>query len=273
MTEGRIELGKRVTKESESPYLQAYRSLVTDLRILLELNKQLPKSIKERKEKGLKSFSEKIDKLDKKSRAEFHKSIDKVMEFFKEKRSLTIEGKPAELLAEFVELLFLPERFNMFIRDMSLVYLIAQFESFLQNILRISFLEKPESLMSCQKSMTFEELMKFKDIDSVKQQIIQKEILSRINQDIEDINKYFGQKFNTDLSQFVNWKEFKERFYRRNILIHNSGMTNKLYRLKTGYKGKTKRMTVSQGYLKDSIELFEKMALKISEHFDSKFKV
>lgn len=120
--------------------------------------------------------------------------------------------------------------------------------------------------------MTFEELTKFKDINEAKREITEREITSVIGKDIKDINKYFEQKFNIDLSRFTSWKKFKERFYRRNIIIHRSGRADKIYRLKTGYKGKDEQMGVSQNYLKDSITLFENMGLKIAEHFDNKFK-
>ena len=125
--------------------------------------------------------------------------------------------------------------------------------------------------MGCKKSITFEEIFGVEDIKDVKQQIIEKEIFSMINQDIVDIAKHFERDFKANLDQFVGWKKFKERFYRRNIIVHNSGYPNKLYRLKTGFKGKDKRMTVSQNYLNDSIKLFDKTALEITNHFFNKF--
>ena len=68
----------------------------------------------------------------------------------------------------------------------------------------------------------------------------------------------------------INWNEFKERFYRRNIIIHNSGKPNKLYRTKTGYDGEDERLTVSKVYLKDSIRLFKMMSDKIALTFKTK---
>lgn len=263
-----------------APYRDAYQDLKNDLLLLRELNKQLPKSIKQIIDKRDKDTIKKIKAFDKKSQADFEKIyqlIDKTLRDWKSKktiksRKVTVDSKVAELFLYKIRTIMFSNRFNMFIRDMSLVYLVAEFESFIQNILRISFWKKPEILMSCQKSVTFEELLKSNDIDDLKQRIIEKEILSVVNQDIVEINTCFKQEFNTDLSKFVDWKQFKERFYRRNILIHNSGMTNRLYRLKTGYKGKDKRMTVSQRYLNDSTKLFDKMASKTSEHFRKKFK-
>jgi len=262
--------------ELKGSYFEAYNNLRNDLHILRELNSQLPKSIEKMVSKKKKQIRKRMQNLDEKSKEELDEFIESLGKYVKvakkTKKGLTLKGKPAELVSEFVFDAFLfPNRFNMFIRDMSLVYLVAEFESFLSQILQISFQIKPEILMTCQKSITLEELLKFKDINDLRQQIIEKEILSIINQDIEEINRYFTEKFHIEISQFVDWKGFTERFYRRNILIHNSGLPNRIYRLKTGYKGKDERLTVPENYLAESIKLFEEMAMKIYESFHDKF--
>ncbi len=266
----------------KSAYFKVFLMLEMTLRLLRDLNKQLPESVKRIFDKRTKKIRKKATKLDRKSKAQLEKLATYVIDNYEKS---ILENEKAEIefpqdVSPKIEKLFLDGMhtllfsvvYNAFIRDMSLVYLIAEFESFLRKVLEITFEKRPETLSTSQKNITLKELMKFKDINDAKQQIIQKEILSIINQDIEDINRYFERKFNVELSQFINWKKFQERFYRRNILIHNSGWTNGLYRLKTGYKGKDKRMTVSQDYLKESIELFEDIYRKISEHFYIKFK-
>lgn len=279
MTHDRKE--KMTELKNKGPYFQAYSNLKNELFILRELNKQLPRSVKQIREKRAKELKHKVTKLDEKSVADVVKFGDLLLKVIKETKSkklgektfsISVSDKAGKFISKTVRMMMLWWGFNRFIRDMSLVYLIAEFKSFLESILRISFQKKPEILASCQKSIKFEELTKFKDINDAKQQIIEKEVSSVIDQDIEDINKYFEQKFNTELSQFTNWKKFKERFYRRNVIIHRSGRADKIYRLKTGYKGKDEQMSVSQNYLKDSITLFENMGLKIAEHFNSKFK-
>jgi hypothetical protein len=68
----------------------------------------------------------------------------------------------------------------------------------------------------------------------------------------------------------VNGKKFKERFYRRNILTHNSGIPNELYRKKTGSTQK-ERLTVSKEYLDESIVIFENTATKLAKKLKEKF--
>lgn len=266
-----------------SPFFEAYTQLTNETFILKELNSELPQSIKEGKRKREKDIREKMASLDQKTRARVKTDINELVAFvdksLKSTRSkktprsptLAVKGRSADIFWDLACSVMLPLHFDKFIRDMSLVYLVAEFESFLRNVLEISFGKKPEILSSSRKTIRYEEIVKFKKIGDVKEQIIEREILSIINKDVENINEYFEEKFNVQLSLFPSWKEFKERFYRRNIIVHNSGMTNKLYRLKTGYKGKDKQMTVSQQYLEESIRLFEQMGLHIAEQLYDKF--
>lgn len=179
------------------------------------------------------------------------------------------------------------------IRDMSLVYLVACFENFLQRVLTISFRKTPETLRTCQKNLNYEELLKFNDMNAIREGIIEKEIMV-VNEDIEVIREYIKKKFNIDICKFNNeevekihavtnrklgietskfiWEDFKERFYRRNIIIHNLGMPNKLYRQKTGYKGENEALKVTMDYLIESISLFSQISMNIGLVFEEKMK-
>jgi len=99
-----------------------------------------------------------------------------------------------------------------FIRDMSLVYLVAEFESFLRDMLKIIFQIKPEVLSSSEKSIPYEELVKFKRISDTLEQIVEKEASSVVDQDIEKVKKYFDDRFKINMANHTEWKFFKERF-------------------------------------------------------------
>lgn len=265
---------KRLGAESyDDPFIAFFRSVV----VLRELNKELPESIEsivEGKEKVMQEKEKQLDEESKKQLAELANRLRKrleggknsVMDSF-DKYSKSVQ----ELLSEMLRTAELSSRGTILIRDMILVYLVTEFESFLRGVIKITFQRKPEVLSTSQKSITYEELVKFKQIDDALHRIIDKEASSIINQDIEDINKYFTDKFKVKMSVHTEWKEFKERFYRRNIIIHNDGVTNRVYRSKTGYKGRDKKMDVSEEYLEKSFRMFEELSLLVSEHFDSKF--
>ena len=128
------------------------------------------------------------------------------------------------------------------VRVMSLVFLVTIFEEFLKKNLTISFRKRPEALRSCQKNLSYEELLKFNDILEAREGIIEKEN-AIVNEDIETISEYIQKKFGIDIAIIshedgqkihkhaltllkidkpYNWSDFKERFYRRNLIVHNS---------------------------------------------------
>lgn len=253
-----------------------YEQFKMEMHIVSELNRRIPESIKKIEEQSRRAIKKEIEDLDKEAYEKYRKFLESLTALIMDPESdmePSISGRPAEILQKSIFDGFLfPRRFEMFIRDMSLVYLIAEFESFLQNVVRASFEKRPQVLATCKKSITFEELMKVEDIEEARHQILEKEVSEMANQDIEEIDNYFKERFNLNLSDSADWEAFKERFYRRNIIIHNNGIPNRTYRLKTGFSGKEKRMTVSQSYLDMSIELFDGMAKGISEHFRKKFE-
>jgi hypothetical protein len=153
---------------------------------------------------------------------------------------------------------------------MSLVYLVAQFEQCLGTTLRIIFTNKPETMKS-KKQVPYEEIFNSRKLEDIREKIIEREISSIINQDIEDINNYLHERFSLDLSKNKDWKKFKECFYRRNIVIHNNCYPNPVYRKKTGYSGKHERLSITKEYLTMSITLFEKYSKLIGDFFTKKF--
>jgi hypothetical protein len=98
-------------------------------------------------------------------------------------------------------------RFLMFIRDMGLVYLIAEYENFVHNTLEVTFSVKPEILSTSKKSVTFEELMKFENLESVKDEIIGKEACEICNKDIEEIQDYFQNRLNINIKENGEWEK------------------------------------------------------------------
>jgi len=259
-----------------NPFDIPYNSFRNDLKILTNLNKILPQSFEE----YLKSASEKRKKQIQKLEQEGKKELKRFISFLEEskdtegfrKRSITVKHKKvAEILAGQLDLFMFSSRFNMFIREMSLVYLITEFEQYLGRILKIIFSNKPEIMKSSKKQVSYEELFSFEKLEDVKEKLIEREINSIINQDIDDINNYLRDRFGLDLSKSQDWEKFKECFYRRNIVIHNNCYPNEIYRRKTGYKGKDDRLSITKHYAFRSIKLFDLYSKLIRDFLTEKF--
>jgi hypothetical protein len=269
-------------KKNESPYFMAFHNFESELSLLRELNKKLLKSARKTMAKELEKSARKLGSSTNRTLGDIKKAIDLILSAIKEDRNgeknkersvkINLSKKAQGTFLELMRAYSYPTGLSRFTRSMSLVYLVVEFESFLRSILQTTYKARPEVLMYCQKTMTYGELIISASIDDTKQQVIDKESSAVINQDIEEVNQYLEQKFNLDLAKSKYWKEFKERFYRRNVVVHNSGMVDRLYRLRTGYRGKDKILDITESYLRDSINLFEGIAFEISSHFYEKFK-
>jgi len=270
-------ISKKTSVKEDNAYRVILSNFSYDLRILSELNVKLAKSIDEMKEQANKAFHEKVKNLDPENKEkflEFGKFLDSSQP--KENRSFQLEGELGQMVFDIAnEGVILPNRFFMFIRDMGLVYLVAQFDDFIKMSLEITFFTKTNMLSTCKKSVTFEELLKYRSLKTIKHEIIQKEAEEVANKDIEELKVYFEEKMHIDISEFSDWLKLKERFYRRNILIHNSGFPNDIYKRKIGIKApeirKNERLTVSREYLDESILMFKDFASKLVESLENKF--
>jgi len=279
-----------VGSSEEDEYVWAFTYFQEKLRIIKKCNDEFTKYLK---------VEDKLldDKIWKDNGIGFKKWIDDAKEINKVRRISTYKSALFKFntknpffkaVHESISLM----QIGYLVRAMSLVFLIVIFEDFLQQILTISYRKKPEALRSCQKRLSYEELLKFGDISDVKEGIIEKET-GIVNEDIETIREYVQKKFGIDISVLssenrqklhalaskifktnkpYNWVDFKERFYRRNVIIHNSGIPNKIYRQKTGYQGNNEELNVSTEYLNESLALFWELGFNIGLTFEEKMK-
>ncbi len=263
-----------IVKDTNSlrSYIEILDFFNGDLSILRDLIKHIPKAIKT----ILKEIEPKnIDKdLELKIYTLFEKFDEAYTEVVtKEEQkevSIPVQNNKAGIFFEEVMKL---RMLDILIFDMSLVYLITKFENFLRMLLRLTFLKEPRILMTKGKSINYEEVLRFSNYNKLLLNIIEKEMFSLFMENIENINKYFEQRFNIALSSFVDeWLKFKERFYRRNLIVHNNSVINETYIEKTGYKGEDRILRVDPKYLDESIELFGEFSKKITEHFREKFE-
>lgn len=158
---------------------------------------------------------------------------------------------------------------EIFLREMSVTYLIATFEEFLKNTLKLVFLYKPETLKS-ENMVKYEEIINLKTYEGIIEHIIEKKSKSIIDKSILDLGKTLLDDFGFNLMNDKNWKNFIEVFYRRHAIIHNKAQADDEYRYKTGNKTIT-NLSPTKDYIKQAILLFKDFSIKISEFFSSKY--
>jgi len=165
-----------------------------------------------------------------------------------------------------------------FIGEMSLVYLISKFESFLYDALRYVFYLEPRILKFQLKDtmISYEELFFHDDFKQLKKSIAEKEAKKLIDDyNVHDLIKKLNKKINfPDLTKDKNWKRFQDAFLRRNLIIHSDGIADEKYYSAVGRK-KPKNMTmtlyVNQQYMEMTISLFRNYLEIINKFFIENF--
>lgn len=178
---------------------------------------------------------------------------------------------PAEFVSMIMNSHNIPKNTIPFVNEMSLVYLIINFEEFLKSILRLTFKNKPKMLRT-NKIMTHEEVLGFDNIDEIRNRIVEKEIDDLIAKDVEKIGQHLKDFFKLNLKHKKNWSKFTERFYRRHVIVHNNGIPDDMYRLKTKQKV-IKELNTDQKYMSKSINIFHDYATTITKFFEKKYSI
>jgi hypothetical protein len=158
-----------------------------------------------------------------------------------------------------------------FIRNMCLVYLISSFENFVKNCLRLYYFIEPNALKS-KKTLDYELIINSKSREEIISIIIEKELTEIFYKSIDDANDYLKNKISLDLKQNPKWNAFRERFFRRNILTHNDGISNSTYSSKMNKDELGKSLTVNTNYLGETVILFTEFNQLIYDFFNNRIK-
>ncbi len=159
---------------------------------------------------------------------------------------------------------------RLFVPEMSLVYLITLFEEYHRNILKL-FLKKYTDYLKSGKTMTVGEVIELNDTNKIIDNFIEKEIDSIISEDVFGMNEKLN-KFNLDYRNYQpEWNKITETFERRHVIIHNEGMPDNKYRIRTHYTGSPYRLQTDEEYITDRLDSFEKIAKITENHFKTKF--
>lgn len=173
-----------------------------------------------------------------------------------------------EIKRELINQIKIPE----FVRNMCLTYIISSFENFLKNCLRLYYFYQPNVLKSQKKTLDYEQIINSKSIEEVISTIIEKELMDLFFKDIDDINDYLKIKIGLDLKQNTKWDKFRERFFRRNIITHNEGISNEIYSNKINKEELGKSLNVETEYLAESLIIFSEFIQIVYDFFDSRIK-
>jgi hypothetical protein len=184
-----------------------------------------------------------------------------------------------------------------FIREMSLTYLVSNFENFFSNCLLHYYQLDPRALIRTptrnqtkgeqDKKISYSTILLSKDQNSIITKLIQKELDIIMREDIARIIEYLERLLSSiKISDESDYSEFKEIFYRRNSIVHHRGNTNPDYNRKTKTEEKQKDIPIveqeteelpipldsNDQYLNKSFDIISKYAQKIKTVMSEKIK-
>ena len=117
-----------------------------------------------------------------------------------------------------------------------IVALVSQYDAFLGNLYRALFQLKPELAYSLEKEFTFQEILKYNDIDELKSEVIEKDVEKLLRESHYEqfkilerrITKLTGKEFTltTNLPVLPTFIEVAER---RNLFVHCNGLVSQQY--------------------------------------------
>lgn len=154
-----------------------------------------------------------------------------------------------------------------FFAEMALVYLVTRLEAFLKDYLAEYLLQDARRLRSG-TTLTYEQAISFSSMAALRRALADREAERLGYGSIDDVAQGMEKRFNVRLSEFPSWKQIREIVYRRNLLVHNKGMVNDVYRSKVEYRGKAVSLEINADYLAAAsslmLEFFDFVHAKLS---------
>lgn len=109
------------------------------------------------------------------------------------------------------------------------VSLFSEYDYFFGVVLRELYRRRPDLLASLTKQISFDELLKFENIEAVKDSVLESEIDSIRRESYVEQFAVLQKKFGLPLTKFPEWPIFIEAAQRRNLMVHCGGYVSEQY--------------------------------------------
>jgi hypothetical protein len=145
-----------------------------------------------------------------------------------------------------------------------LVAAVGEFEALCSNCIQSFVSRYPGKLTSSDRTFTFAEISEFGDLESFRTRVTDLYAENIMRGSVDDWLKWFATNLKLSEADIAeDWDVLSEIFQRRNVLVHNGGVVNHLYRAKVKKMprdvarrraaGIEARADVGKQYLQDSI--------------------
>ncbi len=110
------------------------------------------------------------------------------------------------------------------------VAFVSIYDAFLADIIEGIYKLRPELLTTCEKELSFSDVLKYNSIDEIKERVIEKEVESVLRESHIKQFDWISKKINLKLTEDLpNFKYFIEITERRNLFVHTNGKVSRQY--------------------------------------------
>lgn len=138
-----------------------------------------------------------------------------------------------------------------------IIMLLIRYESIISEIYRNLLIAFPDAYLK-DKSITYSELISFNtDIGEIKKAFIDDEVDEFMRRSLKEWYSTFEQKHKLHFDFGDDFEQFREIYYRRNVVVHNQGRANSSYLngVSEKYSCKIgKRLTPSNSYILNALD-------------------
>ena len=157
-----------------------------------------------------------------------------------------------------------------FLAEMTLSYLASHLEAFLKDYV-LAILVRNPNLIKSNATLTYEDVCDFSTIKDLRRELAERHTEGLGRGSIDDAALYFERKFSVSFSDFNGWSDLRECIFRRNLIVHNRGKINDLYRSKVGYTGRETRLSTDMGYVTKAAHLIADFMQYVHDKTGKKF--
>lgn len=161
-----------------------------------------------------------------------------------------------------------------FIRSQILIFGVTSFECYIKDVVKFIYSKNINILKIKSKSVAYDKLLSFKDLDDIHGYLIEKECHSLGYMSYDELADYFLKKLQVDFSgSGVNKEGIIEILSMRNVLIHNRGVVNRAF-LESTRTRKYKlgdEIKIDEKIVENSLGLLMKQAKYIDSRVSKKY--
>ena len=152
--------------------------------------------------------------------------------------------------------------------------IVSKFDEFLIDLLQVCYLQNPNWLSNPEKKISYKELLEIESLETLKGEIVAKEIDSLMRGSHHAQIKFLDQNLKLGIEEgFPAWKQFLEIAERRNLFVHTGGAVSPLY-LENCQKWKIAtedgikegvNLGASDDYIQEAIDCFYELSVRVAQ--------